>query len=81
MNNKGDFKVPNKYKMNDIESLIKSKRILKSRDRGTTKKIENILGKIFKNISEIIQLNYIFDSDIDSYYCAKEIIEDLYYDR
>jgi hypothetical protein len=79
--NNGNLIVPNKYDSNELALLINSKNLLKKRDIDTAEKIQGVIGDILKNISEIIQINHILDSWIDSYYYAQEIMEDSYYDR
>lgn len=73
--------IPNKYDTNKLACLINSKNTLKKRNIDTTDRIQGVIGEILKNLSEIIQINYIFDSSVDSYYYAQELMEDIYYDR
>ncbi len=76
---KGRYLRSNKYEAKTITPLLNSFIRLKNRKLDTAQKIRNTIGDIFKNVSEISQINYILDSSIEMHYYQVELINE--YDR
>ena len=73
----GKYLIPTKYETNTIASLLNSFIQIKKKKLDTAQQIRNVIGEIFKYISEISQINYILDSSIEMHYYQVELFEEF----
>lgn len=72
----GKFTFPIKYDRNSISEILNSYIKLRKRRIDTSDKVKNLIGEIFKLITEISQINYILNSDMEMFYFQLELLED-----
>lgn len=72
----GKFTFPQKYDRNILSKILNSYIKFKKRSIDTSDKVKNILGEIFKILSEVYQINNYLNSSMEMFYFQLELFED-----
>lgn len=72
----GKFIIPQKYDRNLLSTILNSYIKFKKRRIDTSDKVKNIIGEIFKILSEVYQINNYLNSSMEMFYFQLELFED-----